>query len=234
MRPLNGKWTARPGNFDPLHGQDTFEGIGDYGMPMIQPERDWPDWILAYDDWRTKSKKGTLPEESGASGIHFFTEDYRFEAIWNNPERTLAQLTADFLLTPDFSLYIDHPRAIQIWNTYRNRWVGAYWQRAGKRVIPTVGWSDASSYNFCFDGLPRHAVLAVATTTLKRDREALKFFIEGYTEMVRRLDPVMIVCYTVGLPAEVANIAPVKCFKTWAHERFNAKRTSELAANREA
>lgn len=224
MRPINGKWTTKPGNFDPLHALDTFEGVGDYTMPLIAPEQDHPDFVIAYDDWRAAVRKGKLPSGCGASGIHFFTEDYRFENIWNNPERTLSQLNADFLFTPDFSLYVDHPRAIQIWNTYRNRWIGAYWQRANKHVIPTVGWSDAASFNFCFDGLPRHSVVATATLGLGRDRDALKLFIAGYTEMVRRLEPSLVICYTVGLPPEVARLAPVKCFKTWAHERF--KKTS--------
>ena len=39
-------------------------------------------------------------------GVHFFTDDYRFESLYMHPERTLDKYSKyRFLLTPDYSLY---------------------------------------------------------------------------------------------------------------------------------
>ena len=67
------------------------------------------------------------------------------------------------LLSPEFSLYWDMPRALQIYSTFKNRWCGAYWQRQGFIVIPTVFWSSNDSFEFCFDGIERGLVVAVST-----------------------------------------------------------------------
>ena len=61
--------------------------------------------------------------------VHFYIDDYRFERIWKDPDRYLPILQRfDGVITPDFSLYSDMPRAMQIWNTYRNRAI-AYWPK---------------------------------------------------------------------------------------------------------
>ena len=60
---------------------------------------------------------------------HFFLHDYQFERVWNQPKKYINKLLHyKAVLTPDFSLFTDYPVAVQIWNTYRNRWLGAYWQ----------------------------------------------------------------------------------------------------------
>lgn len=74
----------------------------------------------------------------------------------------------DCVLTPDFSLYTDMPKAMMIWNTYRSRLLGWFWQQEGLTVIPTVSWADEDSFNFAFDGLPLNATLAVSTVGVKR------------------------------------------------------------------
>ena len=39
------------------------------------------------------------------AGLHFFLEDYRFEAVWNRPGQALKGLRPyGAILTPDFSL----------------------------------------------------------------------------------------------------------------------------------
>ena len=51
--------------------------------------------------------------------VHFYTDDYRFESVWNNSENYLRFLKLfGGVITPDYSLYRDLPLAIQIWNTY--------------------------------------------------------------------------------------------------------------------
>jgi hypothetical protein len=64
---------------------------------------------------------------------------------------------------PDFSLYPDWPIAAQLWNTYRSRWLGRYWQQGGLPVIPTVNWSDQRSFPFCVDGIETGQLLSIGT-----------------------------------------------------------------------
>lgn len=58
--------------------------------------------------------------------IHFFLYDYNFEKIWKDPE-PFVELLRPYrgVLTPDFSMYTEMPPAIQLYNTFRNRWCGA-------------------------------------------------------------------------------------------------------------
>ena len=88
-------------------------------------------------------------------GVHFFIDDYLFERVWKDPAR-YAQMLMDFraVMTPDFSLFTDYPVAVQLYNHWRKHLLGAYWQRMGMTVIPSICWSDESSFDWCFDGEP--------------------------------------------------------------------------------
>lgn len=97
-------------------------------------------------------------------GCHFFLHDYTFERVWNYPDRYLSVLNKfAFVLSPDFSPYADMPKALKIYNVYRNRWCGCYWQDHGIKVIPTVTWSDDASLEYCLAGVPKHSTIAIST-----------------------------------------------------------------------
>jgi len=86
--------------------------------------------------------------------VHFFLYDYKFERIWSNPDESIGKLKRyRAVLTPDFSMYLEMPLALQLYNTFRNRWCGAYFASKGIRVIPAVNWGDESTFSFCFDGI---------------------------------------------------------------------------------
>ena len=86
--------------------------------------------------------------------VHFFLYDYRFERVWKNPDSDLERLSRyRAVLSPDFSMYLEMAPVMQLYNTFRNRWCGAYWASKGMRVIPTVNWGDESTFDFCFEGI---------------------------------------------------------------------------------
>lgn len=125
--------------------------------------------------------------------VHFFLDDYRFESIYNNPERKLDILKQyKAVLTPDFSMFTEMPIALQLFSTFRNRWVGAYLQEQGISVIPTVRWGDLTSFNFCFDGIEKGCIVAVSTVGVKKEKS---HFMLGYNEMLSRIKPCKILCY---------------------------------------
>ena len=129
-------------------------------------------------------------------GVHFFIDDYLFERVWNDPAR-YAVLLKDFkaVMTPDFSLFTDYPKSVQIYNHYRKHLLGAYWQRMGMTVVPSICWSDHSSYDWCFDGEPQGGTVAVSSVGTQKNPQARAFFLEGYNEMLSRLQPSKVIFF---------------------------------------
>lgn len=166
---------------------------GKYDIPCMEPTHTTGTDFLRFCDWK---------DVDDASGMiaHFFYDDYKFSACWSNPDVYLDRLK-DFkaVAAPDFSLYTDFPLALQILSVYRRQWMGAYWQSLGLDVIPAPVWGDERSYDFCFDGVPRHSVVAVSSVGVKADREwngaANALFLHGYEEMLRRLEPETVLYY---------------------------------------
>ena len=150
-------------------------------------------------DWVPEDLIGfnyVLNKPDYTKGVHFFLDDYQFERVWNRPDNYVDKLSKfDCVLTPDFSLYTDFPLAMQIWNTYRSRLIGRYWQDCGITVIPTVSWSTHESYNFCFDGLPENSILAISTVGVMKNKTAKELFYDGLEEMITRLHPIGILIW---------------------------------------
>ena len=113
----------------------------------------------------------------------------------------------DATLLPDFSLYMDMPKAMQIWNTYRSRLIGQIMQDRGLTVIPTVSWSDPDSYEFCFDGLPSHGTLCTSTVGVRRYSEAMEVWKHGMDEMITRLEPTRLIIYGGPIEFDYGDIA---------------------------
>lgn len=175
---------------------------------------DVPQWFVAYDAIVPMHRRGALPADVGC---HFFTDDYRFESAWNNPQRALARMPGCIATcSPDFSLFRDWPLAMQLWNVYRSRLLGALWSRS-LTVIPTVGWSDRSSFSFCFDGLPQESVLAISTVgTQGADKESTELFLAGYEAMLAALSPCLMLVHGEKVPDEIAAMGvPIRQIPTW-------------------
>ena len=82
----------------------------------------------------------------------------------------------------------------------------------GINVIPTICWSDQDSFEWCFDGEPAHSVVAVSTVGTQRSKGTKQKFLDGYFEMVDRLQPTQIIFYG-NVPEECkGNIVRVKQF----------------------
>ena len=122
-------------------------------------------------------------------------------------------------LSPDFSLYLDYPISLQIYNTYRNRYCGAYWQSLGVNVIPTIGWRDEKSFDFCFDGVEKGSVVAVGTVGIMNNKDAKELFLKGYNEMLKRIEPSKIIIYGNEIEGLGGNKIYIKPFSSkWNKE----------------
>ena len=161
---------------------------GFYQMPIIKAVDYIPKGLIGFNYIKS------TPEYEKA--VHFFIDDYQFERIWNTPEKIIDRIIPfSAALTPDFSLYMDMPMAIKIWNVYRSRLIGQIMQDKGIIVIPTLSWAEPETYSFCFDGLEKGGTYAVSTVGVMRDKEAQKIWCSGMSEAIKRLEPKNIICY---------------------------------------
>ena len=136
-------------------------------------------------------------------GVHFFLDDYQFERLWNRPDKYIQLLLKfKYVLSPDFSMYTDYPKAMQMWKHYQKHWLGAYMELFGIKVIPTIGWSDKESFKWCFDGEPKKSIVAVSSIGTQRNEESRRAFLDGYNKMVEVLKPTTILFWG-NIPSEL-------------------------------
>lgn len=183
---------------------------GTYDIPRIDPVSDcdaveWLEFSKCLRDRRVDYKKER-------TGIHFFEYDGQFERCWSDPVRYgEVLLKYNCVMSPDFSLYTDFPKAVNIFNHYRKHWIARYWQEdLGITVIPTICWSDKESFNWCFDGEPKHSVIAVSNVGCVKNKENHKSFLRGYEEMLNRLEPSLVLCYSSKIMDYPGNVRYIK------------------------
>ena len=190
-------WKANmPGGWDALNTHALFPSANLYGIPMLRhtaaPE---VHGLVPF------TSIGSFPRHA----CHFFLDDYRFERVWNRPSVYVPRLRQfPVVLTPDFSLYTDWPMSVNLWNIYRSRWLGRYWQEHGITVVPTVGWAGESSFSFCFQGIPVGSTVALSPPDV-RSSDVLYKFLAGFQEMLRRVRPIAVWSYGV-LPVQARSL----------------------------
>ena len=179
--------TDRAYNLEMVNRSD----CGRDGFPAIKGRMAKPAELQGFN-----YAKSTPADAKADAGCHFFIDDYQFERLWQRPDAYLDVLKPyRCVLTPDFSLYMDMPDAMQQWNRYRSAALGRYWQENGITVVPTLSWAQPSSYGFCFKGLPRHSTVATSTVGVARDEAARAVWRDGMREAMRRLEPRRVLLY---------------------------------------
>ena len=157
-------------------------------MPIIECDEFIPDDLIGFNYAKSSENKNC--------GIHFYVDDYQFERIWNYPEKYIDILKQyECILTPDFSLYLDMPMPMKIWNIYRSRLIGQYFQSRGIKVIPTISWAEEETFKFCFKGIPKGSIVSISTIGVKQDENALKIWRDGVSEMIKQIEPKAILVY---------------------------------------
>ena len=185
-----------------------FDGVGEYDVPEISPIFDIPsvDKYVEFD--YCKRVRG----DRSKIAVHFFEDDYKFERVWTNPNR-YGEMLKEFayIIGPDFSQYIDFPKSVQIYNHYRNNWLVKYWQICyNMNIIPTVMRGKEDSYDWCFDGYPKNSIVAVSNVGLCQDKELKKMFLNGYNEMLKRLNPSKVLVFTRNFEKLPGNVQYVR------------------------
>ncbi len=186
--------------------RNEFKGVGKYGMPLIKKQKIDLDKIELWNYTKTKLQD----EDNKHKTIHFFTYDWLFDNVYEKANVTLEKLDQYYaLLTPEFSTYKDMPLARQIDSVFKNRWCGAFWQKQGMKVIPTVCCAGEDSYDFCFDGIEQGSVVAVSTYCRE---EYKREFMKSYNKMMEVIKPAGIICYGTPFEEMTGNIKVISPF----------------------
>lgn len=171
-------------------------------MPIIRNQGYIPSELIGFNYAKTSERKDV--------GIHFYLDDYQFERVWNDPAKYLEILSEyDCVLSPDFSLYMDMTMAHKIWNVYRSRQIGSYWQDHGITVIPTISWAEKETFEFCFRGIPEGSIVSVSTIGVKENPTALQIWRDGMDAMIEKIKPSVILIYGGQLDYDYGDIKTV-------------------------
>lgn len=129
-------------------------------------------------------------------------------------------------------MYTQMATPLQFYNTFKNRWCGAYLASKGIPVIPTVSWGNKNTFNFCFEGIERGATVAVSTYMVSEHNnhsDQKEFFMAGYNEMLSRLEPKNIICYNTPFSEMEGNIIHVDYdLSSWQHLNDDSENKKSL------
>ncbi len=182
-------------NFDAPFKWRRLEGVeitADYDMPVVKPVNNaCPRNLVSFNNAKYCKNK----EESW---YHFYIHDIHFERFWNHPDNYLPMLSKfEGGISTDYSLYLDMPKPQQVYNSWRNKAAAVLLQQQGKTVIPNVGWSDETSYDWAFSGIPNNSILSITTQGCLKNRVCKQSLFNGLHELIRRKSPVKIIIYGI-------------------------------------
>lgn len=157
--------------------------------------------------------------------IDMFNNDVVIERFWKNPEKYLSLLKqAKGVIAADYSVMNGLLLTDNIYNVQRNRISAYMMEREGILAVPVASWIDEDSFEWCFDGLPHHSVIAVSSNGCLRGecKSAKDTFIKGVFELNRRKSPVAILICGPHIKEldSLSNIHYYKSFSQRLYERL--------------
>ena len=124
-----------------------FPSDNDYDIPLldITKQADYLDIpVTLYGSQSRKKEAGT---------ILFYTDDYRLEPLWKNPDN-LFKCNPVTIGEINFSIYKDFPKALALYQIYRKRWLSRYYQSRGIRILVDMNVNQ-NYYDLNLLGVPR-------------------------------------------------------------------------------
>ena len=109
----------------------------------------------------------------GKGILHFYTDDYRFSALYEHPENILRHNPAA-IIEPNFSLFNETPIAFGLQAIYKKRWIARAVQQRGIPVLVDLNVSRKfARYNLIGvpKGYPAYATRAYSNSISDLDYE---------------------------------------------------------------
>lgn len=167
-----------------------FDIEGEMEMPVVKAYTGpIPKDMVSY------SHRRNPPVNAADCAVHCFEYDSQFFSTWVRALES-AKTIRHFLcaVAPDFSVFVDQPKAVNITNIYRSRWVACFWHSQGIRVIPSASWGNVESFSWCFDGLPVGGIIAIGHAIEGKEKAYRKLFRLGVDELIakKHLDALLV------------------------------------------
>lgn len=89
---------------------------------------------------------------NGCGTLHFYTDDYRFQSVYEHPEKILQHNPAN-IVEPNFSLFNEMPVAFGMQAIYKKRFIARAMQERGIRVFVDLNVA-AKFYKLNMLGVP--------------------------------------------------------------------------------
>ena len=162
---------------------------------------------LSCIDFNTARSKRDL---SDYNCLHFYCDDYKFNCIWNNPNKYIDFLKKfDYVIMPDFSLYFDFPIALQIYNKYRNHWLASFFYLHNIHMIPNINLSTLECIPWSMLGYPQNSVVAVSDIGRIRDKSYREYRNDILSIIKNDLHPSQILYFTRS-KEDLKDVFPIK------------------------
>ena len=125
-----------------------FPSNNEWDIPLLDINMQAKYLDLPLYGWGTVSRKA----RNAAQTIHFYVDDYRFNAIWKYPDK-LVQCNPINVIEPNYTTSHGMGRAVILWLTFKKRWIARYWQTQGIRVFVDAFAPEFEDINFM--GVPK-------------------------------------------------------------------------------
>lgn len=164
--------------------------VGDPGIPMLMDLHNTQIPVAMIPFSKAKCSK------NHRAYVHFYMHDREFSRVLTATTKYLDILKLyDGVITPDCSMTINQAPCLQQANTYMNRAVGFFFQKNGIPVIPNIRWSDESSYEYCFLGVPVGGMVCISTHGCLKSPRLRDAFKKGLEVMIDRLNPSVVLVH---------------------------------------
>ena len=120
----------------------------EWGIPLLDTNLQATAIDLPFKAW------GSISLKTRMSGTwHFYTEDYRYEALWRDPS-PVANTRCANIVEPNFSCYDQMAPAFALFQIYRKRWLARWWQSLGIHVFVDLNVAEPF-YDINLLGVPK-------------------------------------------------------------------------------
>ena len=142
--------------------------------------------------------------------VCFYEHDVLFRDVLTNTESYVDDLKRfPGIISPDCSMYVDAPLAVQITSLYLNRTIGYYLQKQGIYVIPNIRWGDERTFTTeifrdkaAFLGVEKNSIVSIGTYGQVRSADSKRLFRKGLIAMLDELEPETVLVYG-SMPKEI-------------------------------
>lgn len=164
--------------------------IDKFGNPILKKD-DYDDIDWDSVKFTSYSNIASIKNNKRKFVPFLFHYDSLLERIWKDPFKFFSRMSGFLLVqTPDFSTYIGMNKKEIEHNVFKARWLGVWAQYFHYRLLITASWSDSSTYDLCFSGIPRGVPIVISTVGCLKCKNS---FLQGFNEMKKRVNPPLII-----------------------------------------